>query len=249
MTAVYESREALEQYLFFHYGEPREYLPYPDGPHEAAGYPWRAVQALLDTKSLPEAARALDLGCAVGRSSFEFSRYCREVVGIDLSRSFIQAARSMQRRGEVPISYVVEGTRRQKTRLRRPRGAHPDRVFFRVGDAQKLPSRLGRFDVALLLNLIDRLPDPRVALQRLIDNHLNPGAQLLIASPYTWLPDFTPPDRWLGGTPGRSTFQALQNMLESRFRLIKRVQLPFLIREHARKYQWSMAEGSCWRMR
>lgn len=249
MTAGYESREAREQYLFFHYGQPREYLPYPNGPHDAIGYPWRAVEALLHPELLPASARALDLGCAVGRSSFELSRSCRHVVGIDLSRSFIRAAQTMKRNQGMTFAYTVEGATRRTTRLRLPRGVHPDRVVFRVGDAQALPSRLGRFDVALLLNLIDRLPDPAVALQRLIDDHLNPGAQLLMASPYTWLAEYTPPSRQLGGTPACSTFDALRDILAPRFRLLKRVQLPFLIREHARKYQWSMAEGTAWRMR
>jgi len=33
--------------------------------------------------------RALDLGCAVGRSSFELAREYQEVVGIDISQTFI----------------------------------------------------------------------------------------------------------------------------------------------------------------
>jgi 2-polyprenyl-3-methyl-5-hydroxy-6-metoxy-1,4-benzoquinol methylase len=36
--------------------------------------------------------RALDLGCAVGRSSFELTRYFDRVVGLDYSARFIQVA-------------------------------------------------------------------------------------------------------------------------------------------------------------
>ena len=29
----------------------------------------------------------------------------------------------------------------------------------------------------------------------------------------------------------------------------KRIEMPFLIREHRRKYQWSVAEGTLWQLR
>lgn len=241
----YESRDALEQYLFFHYGSARDYLPYPGGPRNALDYPARAVRDLLDRRRLPRGARALDLGCAVGRTSFELSRWCGEVVGIDLSRSFIRAANRMKRDGSMPLSYAIEGDRRGRTVVKRPAGTHPERVAFRVGDALDLPPALGQFDVAVLLNLIDRVPDPAACLRGLTAR-LAPGSQLLIASPYTWLADYTPRDRWLGGRDGAGTFEALHRLLTPAFRLARRKQLPFLIREHARKYQWSMADGTLW---
>jgi len=241
----YESDDALEQYLFFHYGTASEYLPFPGAPRDALNYPARAVTNLLDRKRLPENARALDLGCAVGRTSFTLSRWCENVVGIDLSASFIRAANRMKRRGSIPLSYLVEGDRRHTTTLHLPSNARPECVTFRVGDAMALSPRLGFFDVAVLLNLIDRVPDPAACLNDLTDR-LNPGAQLVIASPYTWMETYTPKDRWLGGRPGKTTFSALSDLLKSRYRLIRRKQIPFLIREHSRKYQWSMAEGTVW---
>ena len=244
----YESDTALEQYLFFHYGSAREYLPFAGSPREAMNYPERAVTELLDRRRLPPDARALDLGCAVGRTSFALSRWCGEVVGIDLSASFIRAANRMKRRGSMPLSYLVEGERRQATTVRIPATARPNRVTFRVGDAMALPPRLRGFDVAVLLNLIDRVPDPAACLRDLTPR-LNPGAQLVIASPYTWLEEYTPRDQWLGGHPGQSTFDALTGLLSPSYRLIRRRQIPFVIREHARKYQWSMAEGTVWEKR
>lgn len=35
--------------------------------------------------------RALDLGCAVGRSTFEMAREFKEVIGIDISQTFIDS--------------------------------------------------------------------------------------------------------------------------------------------------------------
>ncbi len=243
----YESDEALEQYLFFHYGSVADYLPFPGSPRRAFGYPARAVKELVDRRKLPRLPRALDLGCAVGRTSFELSRWCGHVTGVDLSRAFIQAARRIQRGGAVPVRYAIEGDRRGQAMVRLPSGVHPERVRFTQGDAMALPPRLGRFDLAVLLNLIDRVPDPAACLAALADR-LHPGAQLIIASPYTWLTDYTPRERWLGGREAQTTFAALSELLAPRFRLLRRRQIPFILREHARKYQWSVAEGTAWQL-
>lgn len=246
MKDFYESSEALEQYLFFHYGKTAEYLPFPGSPREAMDYPRRAVQELLDRKRLPRrGSRALDLGCAVGATSFELSRYCAEVVGVDLSNAFIRTARRMQREGAIPLRYKIEGDRKGSTTLRRPSGTKPERILFKVGDAMKLPAALTGFDVVVMLNLIDRLPDPAACLQDMA-GRIRPGGQLIIASPYTWLEACAPKAKWLGGHSHCATIDEIGRALAPHFRLVRRRQLSFIIREHARKYQWSVAEGSCW---
>ena len=53
--------------------------------------------------------RALDLGCAVGRSSFEMARMFQQVVGIDLSQTFIDMANQMKTDGSVGYRLKVEG--------------------------------------------------------------------------------------------------------------------------------------------
>ena len=240
----YESKAALEQYLFFHYGKDREYLPWP-GPKEALNYPAAALNKLLDVKKLPENARALDLGCAVGRTSFELSRHCLDVIGIDLSKSFIRAANRIKENAGIPLSYFIEGSRTKTTTVRKPAGSRPGRIRFLVGDAMRISPAIGSFDVAVLLNLIDRVPDPARCLLDLAQR-LNPGAQLIVASPYTWLEEYTPRNKWLGGHGEESSFEALKRLLSTHFELKKQMQIPFLIREHSRKYQWSMAEGTAW---
>ena len=67
----YESHRLLAEYLLFHYGEPAEVLPYRFGPSEALGFPARIVSSCVEFALVPPDAHALDLGCAVGRASFE----------------------------------------------------------------------------------------------------------------------------------------------------------------------------------
>jgi hypothetical protein len=94
-----------------------------------------------------------------------------------------------------------------------------------------------------MANLIDRLPDPAKCLARLPDL-LNPNGWVVITSPYTWLEEYTPADKWLDSSG--ATLVGLQNHLKAGFALKKTFDLPFLIREHRRKFQWSIAEVSLW---
>jgi len=226
--------------LMFHYGEPQPW---------GTTFPANCVNECLDAGLLPDGARALDLGCAVGGGSFELARHCAQVVGIDASKSFIALARRLQKQGSCHFKFCVEG---ELTRARRavvPRGIDRKRVRFEVGDATRLRGNLGKFDVVVMANLIDRVPAPRALLGQL-PALLNRGGQLIITSPYTWLAEYTPRAQWLGGfeRAGRQvrTFDSLRKILSPSFKLSQRRDIPFLIREHARKYQLGIADASVW---
>ncbi|MEI6377108.1 MAG: hypothetical protein WCO97_07930, partial [bacterium] len=69
----------------------------------------------------------------------------------------------------------------------------------------------------------------------------------LLTTPFTWLEDYTPRDRWIGGMdPAHRSEAELERRLSGDFRLHRRRDLPFLIREHERKYQLGIALGTCW---
>lgn len=200
----------------------------------------------LDVALLPPQARGLDLGCAVGRSTFELARHCASVVGIDYSERFIAAAQELQRGRRLPYQRVDEGARSTALEAVAPPDVPRERVAFEQGDAMHLRSDLGAFDVVLMANLIDRLRKPALLLERL-PGLVRPGGQLIITSPYTWLPEFTPVENWLGGTDRQSTVEGLRATLEPAFTLAGQREMPFLIREHVRKYQWSVAHATLWR--
>ena len=119
--------------------------------------------------------------------------------------------------------------------------------FTNTGDAMALRSTIGTFDVVLMANLIDRLRAPQRCLARLSEL-VKPGGQLVITSPYTWLEEFTPRGNWLGGIAG-PTLDGLKAALAKDFELTGTRDLPFLIREHARKFQLSVAQASLWKRR
>lgn len=246
-TGFYESDAAVEQYLLFHYGTPQQICPLLPEARTACGFPARSVSESLRHIALQKRTRALDLGCAVGRSSFELGRHFDEVVGIDFSGRFIAAAEQMRAERAVTVRVPREGSATDELGLELPSDLLTERVRFERGDACALRPDVGSFDLVLMANLIDRLPDPARCLARLPEL-ISVGGWLVITSPYTWLEEYTPREKWLDGG-GRGTLSALKEQLAPAFDFRQAFDLPFLIREHRRKYQWSVAEASVWQRR
>jgi putative 4-mercaptohistidine N1-methyltranferase len=241
----YDTDAALGQYLLFHYGTPEQICPLLPEGRAACGFPVRCVTEALRGLPLERKDRALDLGCAVGRSTFELARHFGHVTGMDRSARFIAAAQQMQKERAVTVRVPREGGAGDEFRLELPSDPRAEHVAFETGDACALRAGLGPFDFVLMANLIDRLPDPAACLGQMPDL-IRPGGWLVITSPYTWLEDYTPREKWLDGG-GRGTLAALRERLAPVFSLHRAFDLTFLIREHRRKYQWSIAEAGIWR--
>jgi len=176
----------------------------------------------------------------VGGASFELARKVPQVLGVDFSNSFIRTAQTLARRGTLRFPLKLEGV------LSEPSLAHirpktlGKRVCFRAGDALDLPP-VGMFDLVLAANLIDRVRDPKKLLQKVLPALVRPGGVLLLTSPYTWSKEFTPPSRW-----PKDSFSTIHKLLLPHFRLVHRQNLPFLLREHRRKFQLTFADATLW---
>jgi putative 4-mercaptohistidine N1-methyltranferase len=246
-TGFYETDAAVEQYLLFHYGTPGQICPLLPEARAACGFPVRCVSESLRGITLKKHDRALDLGCAVGRGSLELRRHFDEVTGIDLSGRFIAAAQQMQQEHRAIVRAHREGEAHDEFSLELPPDVPTDRIYFEQGDACALRSDLGKFDLVLMANLIDRLPDPVGCLASL-PGLVHSQGWLIITSPYTWMEEYTPRAKWLDDD-GHGTLAALKKLLAPAFDLRRVFDLSFLIREHRRKYQWSIAEATVWQRR
>jgi putative 4-mercaptohistidine N1-methyltranferase len=242
MESRYETPGFLAQYLLFHYGSEQDQQPFDFGLQQALNFPVRCISECVDTGALSKEAVALDIGCAVGRSTFEFSRYCQQTVGIDSSQSFIHAAKQLQKYGQIEYSLLEEGSQTANRIAYLPPGIDPSGVEFIHMDAMDLFQSKRKFHVVLVANLICRLPDPEAFLGR-IHSIVASSGQLIIISPYSWLEEFTPRNKWLKGENGLSS---LKNILNKHFNLKKVFDMPFLMREHLRKYQLGVSQASIW---
>lgn len=242
MNSIYESGKLLSEYLLFHYGAPDEILVpsqvWPAGMREALDFPVRTVGRF----SNGYAASGLDLGCAVGRSTFEMARTCDHVTGIDFSHAFIRAAEVLRNGGTLDYERLEEASFSTRLIARAPVGADGARLRFLQGDAMDLPHDLGSFDRVHAANLLCRLPQPKLLLGRL-PSLVKPGGELVLATPCTWLEEFTARENW----PTCPTFEWLVGILTPDFSLSRQHEEPFLIRETARKFQWTTSLVTVWR--
>lgn len=242
MSDLYESDKILAEYLLFHFGAAEEILPpnslWPQGMIDALDFPVRTV-AHFSTEPV---ARGLDLGCAVGRSAFEMSSHCDQVIGIDYSHAFIRAAETLRNGGVVAYDRREEASLRTPLLAKLPSGVRGEGVRFLQGDAMNLPADLCAFERVHAANLLCRLTDPLRLLERL-PSLVVPGGELVLATPCTWLEEFTPIGNW----PGKGTLQWLTEILSQDFSLVRTADEPFLIRETARKFQWTRSLVTVWR--
>lgn len=248
----YETGAFLSQYLMFHYGDVMAASPRISPPPDSMDFHARCAALAIEFTAPELRRRAIDIGCAVGRATFELCRACGEVTGIDSSKKFIAACGALKRDGSMSYRYPVEGEIMAEATARVPPDIAREKAHFGVGDACALGGGLGVFGIVLMVNLLDRLAEPRSCLAG-VPALIEPGGTLVVATPCTWLPEFTPKENWLGGRivggVAIRTREALESALSRDFRLVAARDMPFLIPEHARKFQWSIALTTVWRKR
>lgn len=247
MENIYETDELVQQYCDFQYGE--NCLGIENFAKVCA------QKAIHYASDVPH-HRAMDLGCATGRASFELARSYDQVIGIDYSQAFIDVASEVQRHGEIGYYQNGEGE------LKIPKTASLDalglkqnqeKVVFYQGDACALSPEHKEFDLVMATNLIDRLYHPALFLDS-IGERIKSGGYLILTSPYTWMETYTPKSEWIGGYVDASgqevkTLEGLKTRLLAVFDLIATEDVPFVIRETPRKHQYTIAELSVWKKR
>ena len=244
----YETDTLAALYCESHYGP--EHL-------NVANFPATCARLCLEQMEGRNKGHALDLGCAVGRSSFELALGgFQRVTGLDFSSRFFRLAARMQEEGYLRYAFPEEGDilsfqeiSLADLGLDRVR----EQVEFYQADACNLPEKFTGYDLVLAANLVDRLYSPRRFLST-IHERINPGGLLVIVSPYTWLEEFTKKEEWLGGYKDAgenvTTLEGLKSALAPRFRLLGEPRdIPFVIRETRRKFQHSIAEMTVWELK
>ncbi|XP_038074631.1 uncharacterized protein LOC119742594 [Patiria miniata] len=252
---VYETAKLVNEYLVFHYGTPSEVLRYDFGPTSSLDFARRVADECLEVyrgqvnkTKVPK--RALDIGCAVGRTAFELARDFEQVIGIDYSQAFVDTCCALRDQGSLDYSVQDEGDLSTQLKAVVDPAIDCSRVQFQQGDACSLPLDLGQFGCVVAANLTCRLQNPYDFLNRL-PNLVAPGGILMLTTPCTWLAQFTPKSNWLGGYKDKNgqpvtTFDTLKKVLGPDFDLIAEKNMQFFIRETARKNQWSVAHATIW---
>ncbi len=243
-SSHYETDKLVSEYAEFHYGD--EYFGVPNFSKALVDL---AVTALVDKPK----RKALDLGCATGRATFELAKYFNHVTGVDFSARFINVGVQLASGETLRYTLADEGelvSYKSRSLAELGLAETKDNVEFSQGDACNLKTIFTGYDFILAANLIDRLYNPAKFLSA-IHERLNIGGILMLTSPYTWLAEHTPREDWVGGfkKDGESftTLDGLKAHLGKHFRLIKGPEeVPFVIRETKRKFQHTLSEVTVW---
>jgi len=242
---MYESDTLVSQYCEFQYGE--NYFGVENFAQKTVA---------IAKKFITKKEKALDLGCATGRASFELAKDFEHVDGIDFSVRFIQVGTQLQKEGTVRFSSAEEGELVTPKEVKLSELGYEDvkeKISFLQGDACNLKPHISGYDLVIATNLIDRLYNPYLFLES-IAQRMNEGATLVLTSPYTWQESSTKKELWLGGYKDENgeevhTIETLKRLLSSSFELVHIEDVEFVIKESARKFQHTIAELSVWKKR
>lgn len=174
----YESDESISSYCDLYYGKDKLYTNYVDllRPY------------LKDLKN----SKALDLGCCVGRTSFELAKIYDEVLGIDFSANYINIGVKLKLYDFV--NYKIK--KEDKTFEERAISLKDfdlekvkDKVSFMQGDACNLKEIYKDFDLIFYSSLIDKLYYPKKFLED-VSRRINKNGFFVFLSSHNWFNEY-----------------------------------------------------------
>lgn len=142
---------------------------------------------------------ALDIGCAVGRLSFELSKTHGRVIGIDNSPVFIRKAREILKRKRVDFEMILEGHISERRHCDASKDWDFSGVDFIVADALALPFKEKDFSTVAAVNVLEKVPEPLQHLKEIDRVLCKENAMFLFSDPFSWDEAFSSPELWLGG--------------------------------------------------
>lgn len=197
-------RQHVSSYAWDHWGDQD---PEPFGPVPGGGLPGAVSRNLAEAfdklgDDLPEGP-VLDIGCAAGRTVTDAAeRLGRDVLGIDLSVSLARCGRQAVVGGRVNYGLRRVGLVYDRRSYALAHGAEK-RGDVWLCDALALPFSAGTFALAIGMNVVDCMRDPRAGLIE-ISRVLADEGRAVLSIPFDWAGQVTPVEAWLGGHSQRS---------------------------------------------
>jgi SAM-dependent methyltransferase len=197
----YQREEVISSYLWAHFADLLE------DPDSSDSYEKWAAQ--VDAGG----GLALDIGCAVGRFTFELGLKSDLAIGLDSSVGFIRVARELLMNRRTAFGLILEGRLVEIRIIALPDYWDTNKVEFIVGNALALPFPHDCFSFVSSLNLVDKLPKPLKHLEEIDRVARRNGSQFLFSDPFSWSSDICDEKEWLGGsTSGEYAGPGLENV-------------------------------------
>jgi SAM-dependent methyltransferase/uncharacterized protein YbaR (Trm112 family) len=197
-------RQHLSTYVFNHYAD------FDTDAGTVADFQSSSIAEVLGKglsliDSVPEGP-VLDLGCSVGRTTFELARRHEVLVlGVDLNFSMLQMAMTIMNTRAVTYDRKRGGIvfERRHFSVDFPQS---EAVDFWACDVTNLPFADAGMALGTSLNLLDCVSSPYDHLRELT-RVLKPGGAALLSTPYDWSAYATAVESWLGGHSQRANNQ------------------------------------------
>jgi len=244
----YETSREVCQQLDSHYAA--SYLDVINYPEQIAKLVLQLVSQYKTSKT-----KLLDLGCSVGRTSFELAGFFQHIDAVDFSARYIQHGVKLQQ-GQ-SVRYVMESEGElidfkevNLTKLDLPTDCN--NISFSQGDACNLKPVFKEYNVILAQHILENSYDPALflasAARRLNDNGL-----LIIVSNYSYNTDKTQQEKWLGGIKvngeNLTGFDGLSLKLSKKFDLLEQQEIPRILKTNQRNFTVSQSHITVWQLK
>lgn len=244
----YETSAEVCQQLESHYG--KNHL-------NIENYPRKVAQAVVNycQQFSQDRNKLLDLGCSVGRCSFELSSYFKCVDGVDFSARYIQYGVKLQQASRVRYSSEIEGdivsfNEVDLESIDLP--SHQSNLRFSQGDACNLKDAFDGYNVILAQHVLEQSYDPCLFLST-IHQRLEAKGLLIIVSDYHFKDEITLKNKWLGGIKvngeNLSAFDGLSQQLTPHFALIAQQELSRVLKDNNRNFTVSNMHMTVWQLK
>lgn len=236
------TRQHLSSYGWCHYEDLN-----PDNCDDTAGSTSRLLTELpcpVDGAKIANGP-VVDLGCAVGRTTFELAVETNQLVlGIDLNVAMLRTASAVLREGRIRYPLRRVGVVYDEQDFPH-QFEQSDNVDFWACDVTNLPFSDATFSACVSLNTLDSVASP-LGLLHSIARVLEPHSAARIACPYDWTASVTQMQGWIGGHSQRADHggrseSVLQQILSNRTELSQHLEIvqecqdiPWTVRVHDR---------------
>ena len=197
----------------------------------------------------------LDLGCSVGRSSFELAQHFNHVDGIDFTARNIQHAFMLQEQGEARYTLEHQGEVMDFKDINISEHAFwavKDKINFSQGDPCNIKPIYDNYDLVFCANLLESLNHPELFFNTIV-SRINAGGYLVLSSNYDWGQDSKQDSQWLGGVKVNGenflSINGLKQLLEDKFTLVAEQDIHSIVTKSARRFDVDINQLTIWKLK
>jgi 5-histidylcysteine sulfoxide synthase/putative 4-mercaptohistidine N1-methyltranferase len=212
------------------------------------------ILKVVQTHITPD-SKVLDLGCGVGRLSFELAKKTSHVDGIDFTARHIQHCLDLKEQGQLRYAMPTQGEIfdfHEVTLENLGFEQSPENLHFAQGDGLNLKPQFGDYDLAICHRVIEYSYQPQELLQQL-SRRMKPGGVVVLGSSYAWDVSITDVPHWIGGFKRNgenlSSEAHLFEIMSAEFDLLQETQVTSQFELDQRTSQTANNHITIWRKR